>query len=263
MKLSHERLARKATAGLAVVFTVCASAWLAIPASAFEPPVVVGTSTGLDPDKILVTEQSVGSEYRYEIDLPEGATLRALADPAQTSGITGEVLLEDSAGELIGAYDQPLALSQNNSLLPSTYEIDGSTLVQVVDFTDAVFPVVIDPIYTSVTGQGTGNILARAFVGVPSNYVYNPSLGSLHDYCTKSPDEYPSAIGANADFRGPCARHDMCYGGGVTSKLTCDNRLLADMRSNCEHYYTSIFDPNRAGCKATAEVYWAAVVIAN
>ena len=44
------------------------------------------------------------------------------------------------------------------------------------------------------------------FVAVPSRYVYDPSKGSLHDYCTKSPDSW-----GRADFRGPCANHDLCY----------------------------------------------------
>ena len=50
----------------------------------------------------------------------------------------------------------------------------------------------------------------RGGVEVPDGYIYNPKLGSLHDYCTKSPDQFP-APGVNADFKGACAIHDMCY----------------------------------------------------
>ena len=49
----------------------------------------------------------------------------------------------------------------------------------------------------------------RGGVEIPDGYIYNPKLGSLHDYCTKSPDQFP-APGVNADFKGACAIHDMC-----------------------------------------------------
>lgn len=103
----------------------------------------------------------------------------------------------------------------------------------------------------------------ESYVSVPSSYVYNPNLAptSLHDYCTKSPDEYPAVGAANANFRGPCARHDLCYAGS-TSKWTCDNRLKADMRTNCAYQYPW-WSPHRGGCYDTADVYWGAVVTAN
>jgi hypothetical protein len=54
-------------------------------------------------------------------------------------------------------------------------------------------------------------------------------------------------------------RHDLCYQGGTTSRLSCDNALLREMDQNCEHYY-GVFSLLRAACKSTALVYWAAVV---
>jgi hypothetical protein len=102
---------------------------------------------------------------------------------------------------------------------------------------------------------------AATKVTVPSNYIYNPKLGSLHDYCTSSPDEFPNPIGANADFRGPCARHDLCYGSS-TDKKVCDANLLRDMRTNCEYYY-SWYNPVRQSCYNTAYIYFLAVVAAS
>ncbi|MEZ4362738.1 MAG: phospholipase A2 [Kofleriaceae bacterium] len=96
-----------------------------------------------------------------------------------------------------------------------------------------------------------------AFVGVPRNYVYNPSLGPLHDYCTKSPDEFPNPVGKNANFRGPCARHDLCLG-SKTARTTCDNRLKTDLQTNCKATYGR-FNPVRSHCLSTALIYWAAV----
>lgn len=97
-------------------------------------------------------------------------------------------------------------------------------------------------------------------VTVPSEYIFDPKRGALHDYCTLAPDEFPAAHAVNADFRGPCARHDLCYAGS-TSEKSCDTALRRDMYRNCEHYY-SRYNPLRTGCKAVAVTYWAAVVAA-
>jgi hypothetical protein len=100
--------------------------------------------------------------------------------------------------------------------------------------------------------------LAAPFLDVPPEYVYNPDLGARNDYCTSSPDEFRVPGAENADFRGPCARHDLCYGSG-TSHFTCDNQLRADMRTNCAFQYGAL-NPLRHTCYRTADVYWAAVV---
>lgn len=98
-------------------------------------------------------------------------------------------------------------------------------------------------------------------ITIPSNYVYNPSTTyqrTLHDYCSYSPDEFP-APGTNANFRGPCARHDMCYQYHQKSQLGCDNQLGTQLAQECTYTY-AWYDPRRAACVTTAGVYWAAVV---
>ncbi|MCA1841907.1 MAG: hypothetical protein LC792_01700 [Actinobacteria bacterium] len=69
---------------------------------------------------------------------------------------------------------------------------------------------------------------AYPFAAVPARYVYDPSKGSLHDYCTKSPDGWD-----RADFKGPCANHDLCYMDHVRGKEACDRSLRTDMEMNC------------------------------
>jgi hypothetical protein len=103
---------------------------------------------------------------------------------------------------------------------------------------------------------------AKHKVTVPANYVYNPKLGSLHDYCTNAPDTFPAPHAKNASFRGPCARHDLCIGKDPADRTPCDDALKANMYTNCEYYYGRL-NPLRYACKATALVYWAAVVIAT
>lgn len=108
-------------------------------------------------------------------------------------------------------------------------------------------------------------LLARAaarccHITIPGNYVYNPNTNyqrSLHDYCTSSPDEFP-APGTNANFRGPCARHDMCYQYRQQSRGRCDSQLFRHLEQECTYTYGA-WDPRREGCTATAEIYYAAV----
>lgn len=95
-------------------------------------------------------------------------------------------------------------------------------------------------------------------VTVPARYVYDPKLGARHDYCTMAPDEFPAPHAANADFRGPCARHDLCYDRQADQKY-CDKALRRNMFRNCRHYYGK-YNPLRTACKVAAVTYWAAVV---
>lgn len=118
---------------------------------------------------------------------------------------------------------------------------------------------------TSVSAASVSKVFSAAAkavkkpkVKVPSNYVYDPTLGSLHDYCTNAPDEFPAPFAKNADFRGPCARHDLCYASS-TKKSVCDKALKKNLYTNCEYYYGKK-NPLRYACKSTALGYWAVVV---
>lgn len=102
----------------------------------------------------------------------------------------------------------------------------------------------------------------RGGVEIPDGYIYNPKLGSLHDYCTKSPDQFP-APGVNADFKGACAIHDMCYeknDGNASGMRTCDSNFRNNLITVCENVYTSGVDLRREKCIDVALVYYGAVV---
>ena len=109
-------------------------------------------------------------------------------------------------------------------------------------------PVVVRPVRSALPAVFS----VQSFVGVPSNYVYNPSLGSLHDYCTSSPDSWFAA-----DFRGPCAVHDLCYEVPGSHKKFCDDQLERQLTENCDAAYA--LGVSRSTCHGTANVYWAAV----
>jgi len=106
----------------------------------------------------------------------------------------------------------------------------------------------------------TNNDPSGLFVDVPSDYAYDTDLGAQHDYCTISPDEYDGVSGT-ADFRGPCAYHDECYGSGG-DRFNCDINLNSDLHENC-HDSFSWYEPDRYVCYDVANLYLDVVVIAN
>lgn len=205
---------------------------------------------------IPVNAQGRLSRHRFELSLPEGATLQpALPSDQDKSILLGEILVQDKQGQLIGVIDAAWAQDSSGAPLLSYFTIEGQNLVQTIDTSNAAEKLAtVTFTYAGSSSQASADVLSKAYVGIPSNYVYNPRLGSLHDYCTSSPDSYLAA-----NFRGPCARHDMCYQAHTAGKLTCDNRLRTDLRSNCADAY-AWYNPLRASCYNVANVYWAAVI---
>lgn len=94
-------------------------------------------------------------------------------------------------------------------------------------------------------------LLENNGVTIPSNYVYDPSKGSLHDYCTLSPDHL-----GNADFRGACARHDMCYQALRRGEKhhACNVAFKNNLYKVCNGLAHGV-----TACKAAANGYYAAV----
>lgn len=98
-------------------------------------------------------------------------------------------------------------------------------------------------------------------VPVPAAYVYRPSTGvhggdkTRHDYCTKSPDSW-----GQANFRGPCARHDMCLDFNWAGDSTCHSWLRNDLIRQCDAAYDRWYEvTEKLKCRGVAVVYWAAV----
>lgn len=200
--------------------------------------------------------------YHHHLDLPPGVRLQAGRDEAGKRELTGDLEVVDARGYTLGFMDAAWAQDTSGRALPSHFRIEGNTLVQVVDLSEALGEVTAVLQYTGIASEtvDASGIPAKAYVGIPSNYVYNLNhpRKTLHDYCTKSPDEFPNPVGANANFRGPCARHDMCFEQRQASQFTCNNRLWSNLVSNCEHYY-AWYNPVRQSCVNTAHVYWIAV----
>nr|WP_269327739.1 phospholipase A2 [Kineosporia mesophila] len=242
------------------IIGVAVTAWSPASANAATESITVVSSvatTALTPEQI--TEPGTYS-FQFAAEVPDGGRLRPLdANVAEGGEFSDGVVVEDADGTVVGAYDEPYTVAQDGSFLPTTYRIDGTDLIQTVtvDEGDAVPATVIFSDYAPVgatTDVAPPSLLrAAAFVSVPAGYVYNPELGSLHDYCTSSPDSW-----ASADFRGPCATHDMCYEVPGDHKAACDAAFKQDLYTNCNYAYGSL-NPLRATCRSIAVVYYAAV----
>lgn len=97
---------------------------------------------------------------------------------------------------------------------------------------------------------------------IPSNYVYNlnHSQKTLHDFCSYSQDLWGedatlfNQTNRVGDYRGPCARHDMCYDRIPEYDLrvvTCDPSLRQELKTVCKNAYGD--GRTYANCWSTAE----------
>lgn len=87
---------------------------------------------------IATTLESASAPSRFDYEYP-GLTLEATGD--------GDVIGYDAAGEIAVFVGIPWAYDANGTAVPTRYEVDGSTLTQIVEHTDATFsyPIVADP----------------------------------------------------------------------------------------------------------------------
>jgi len=78
--------------------------------------------------------------FRYDLELPPGFSMRP--------DISGSVAFVDSQGNVAGGVAAPWARDSKGQSVPTTYEVSGSALTQVVqhqDNQDITYPVVADP----------------------------------------------------------------------------------------------------------------------
>ncbi|MFH8993236.1 hypothetical protein [Streptomyces sp. NPDC017940] len=96
-------------------------------------------------------------EQRYDIGLPNGARLVKLN--------TGAVAAVAKNGTFLGGFTTPWAKDATGKPVPTSYRIDGNTLIQSVQITDSTaFPVVADPKWVHDAAKGTAMGLATGCV---------------------------------------------------------------------------------------------------
>lgn len=86
---------------------------------------------------VVIEGPNAPTEYRFDLLLPVGAVL--VATPAGGAEVVG------ADGGTVVTVPPPWAVDANGNAVPSTYRIDGVTLVQTVDNRGAAYPVVADP----------------------------------------------------------------------------------------------------------------------
>ncbi|TLP75724.1 hypothetical protein [Nesterenkonia sphaerica] len=111
-------------------------------------------------------------------------------------------------------------------------------------------------------------------VTIPSSYRYCPNSctpPARHDYCTSPARNYWATLSGVADFRGPCARHDMMIANIAKKKISLsskqtqryqgDLQFRANLQQNCRHgFYKLNQTGGKASCFVTTGAYYSAVV---
>ncbi|MGN9844983.1 hypothetical protein ACTMTI_43360 [Nonomuraea sp. H19] len=85
----------------------------------------------------IIKDASAPTEYRFPISAPEGSMLEVEDDD-------GTVLIYQD-DFYIGEIDLPWAKDANGNAVPTSYRVEGMTLIQTVNHAGAAYPVVADP----------------------------------------------------------------------------------------------------------------------
>lgn len=212
----------------------------------------------------------------YEV---AGLMLEAWAQKSSEKGHYGYPISSpytNNQGEIVQDF-QGGAINLTQEINKSTVSIGGKTMSTLLvssltrrmgqDFGEFIDSLpAASPPDTQVRTMVTVTNVNDGGVPIPSRYNYDPDAGSLRDYCTKSPDYfYVTGNSPNADFRGPCARHDICYfdvdnsGGGSARYADCNRNLKNDLLTVCGNVYSNRYSL-RKECELTARTYYEAVV---
>ena len=84
-----------------------------------------------------ILDASAPTAYEFEYELPDGFKL--------TESDSGNVIIRDADGDSLGMIEAPWAVDAEGNPVQTRYTLRDGVLVQAVDHTDAVYPVVADP----------------------------------------------------------------------------------------------------------------------
>jgi hypothetical protein len=94
---------------------------------------------------VIIKNADAPREYRFPLTLPAGATAEQV-DYATENGTETFVAVTGADGTLLAAFDTPWATDARGADVPTFYRLEGTTLVQQVDFgAGSAFPIVADP----------------------------------------------------------------------------------------------------------------------
>ena len=112
----------------------------------------------------VIEDASAPHEYEYPITLPGGLALEL--------GIDGDVSATPAGSSIPALYvAAPWAKDANGNAVPTHYEVNGNTITQVVDFTEASsFPIVADP--ATYVDYTTASVINVSRLGTVSQWQY-------------------------------------------------------------------------------------------
>lgn len=85
----------------------------------------------------VIEDHAAPTEYRHDLQLPEGATAR---------DIDGFITLWSANGQFLGGVAPAWAVDSSGVAVPTSFRLEGTTLVQLVAHDDShTYPVVADP----------------------------------------------------------------------------------------------------------------------
>ena len=91
---------------------------------------------------ITIEDKDAPTEYHFENVVPKDHTAIIHDD--------GSVRFYDALGDASGGIVMPWALDQQGTDVPTHYRLDGTTLIQHIDHSNAQYPVVADPFWIPV-----------------------------------------------------------------------------------------------------------------
>ncbi len=96
---------------------------------------------------VVIHNANAPHEYRFPLTLPAGARLVGLPELIGDIDLdTQELFILDAEGKPVGYIAAPWAKDAHGNAVPTSYRVEGSTLIQHVNFTaQTAFPVVADP----------------------------------------------------------------------------------------------------------------------
>lgn len=94
---------------------------------------------------------SAPKKYTFRVTLPAGGRLVSSAQLLGSQNETGEIIALDGGGNTLGMFAKAWAKDAHGAAVPTRYRIEGASIVQTVELTDATaFPVVIDPEFITI-----------------------------------------------------------------------------------------------------------------
>jgi hypothetical protein len=117
---------------------------------------------------ITIHNADAAKEYRFDLNLPDGATTQQLDD--------GSVLVL-KGDEPLGMFDAPWAKDANGAPVPTSYRVESGALIQTISFNEhTAFPVVADPWWNTVW-KYTKCVAAVGAAFIPATKAYKAIKG--------------------------------------------------------------------------------------